>query len=154
MAEYPPIPNLTPNPHEQEQRAEAEMYVSLYSRPGLIIAQGSNTTPTGTFQLKTYRVEEIELPGPTTFTDFTVGNITVDRVWRVTITGGPFHQGQQSLVLYIDGRSIATGTDSAVDGAEFILFGDAILHEGAMLGVSTSLGVPIITLPETLHFEP
>jgi hypothetical protein len=156
MAEFPPIPNLTPNPHEQEQRAEAEMFFSLFRRAGTTIAVGTNTIPTGTFQLKTYRVEEVVLPGPTTFTEFTVGNITVDKVWRVTITGGPFYLGQQTLVLYIDGKIVASGYMSSPDaeGAQFILFGDAMLHEGATIGVGLSLGLPIVTLPETLHFEP
>ncbi|HKP52109.1 MAG TPA: hypothetical protein VJ183_05610 [Chloroflexia bacterium] len=156
MAEYPPIPNLTPNPQEQERRAELEMLRSLYHLPGTITAQGSNTTPSGAFQLKTYRIEEIELPEPVTFTELTIGNITVDRVWRIVITGGPFHVGQQSLVLYIDGKPVASGYVSSAsgDGVQFILFDDALLQEGAMIGVSLTMGVPLVTLPETLHFQP
>lgn len=139
-----------PDPNPQAREAEAIAYRSLFTRPGTLIAEGTNTVPTGTLNLLTYRVEEVTLPGPTTFTRWTVGHtVTVDKAWRVTITGGPFPVDDSTIYhLLINHRMVARGTNRTLE-MMFLVFDRALLQEGATLGVS-----PGGTLPERLHFLP
>lgn len=139
-----------PSPDEQVQEAEAIAYRSLYTNPGTLIAQGSNTVPTGELNLLTYRIEQVTLPGPTTFTRLTVGRtITVDRAWRVTITGGPFPVDNSTMYyLLVNGRMVVQGGNRTHE-LVFLVFDRGLLKEGARLGVS-----PGGTLPEALHFLP
>lgn len=146
----PPIPN----PNEQEERVEARIYQSLYTRPGVVIAEGTNITPTGRLNLLTYRLEEIELPGPTQFTPLTTGRfITVDKVWRLTITGGPFPIGAMPPLVYLDNKLAGKGTE-VMPGIVTVLFDDSLLREGASIAVTYIPDyLTDFTLPEALHLS-
>ena len=145
-----------PDPNESTQIAEAQAFRSLFTLEGTVIAQGVNATPTGHYNLLTYRVEEVQLPGPTTFTRLTVGrNITVDKVWRVIISGGPFEVRATSVDLYLDGNGITSGGESPdLTEVIFLVFDRSLLQEGATIAISYYGDLDNSTLPETLHFSP
>lgn len=136
--------------------AEAEMYQSLHTRVGTIVAQGTNTTPTGPLHLKTYRLEEVLLPAPFTFTRHVTGrDVTVDRVWRLTVTGGPFEVRGASVSVYVDRTYVGVGGQSSnLDAVTAFVFDGSVLSEGATISVSYSTGEAHTELPERLHFNP
>lgn|GEM_PF-5745709 len=139
--------------------AEAEMYQSLRTRTGAIVAQGTNTIPTGALHVRTYRLEEVRLPAPFSFTRHVTGrDITVDRVWRLTVTGGRFQVRSASINVYIDGVYAGVGGlgGQSPEHNELValIFDGSILREGAAIAVSYSTGDAYTELPERLHFKP
>ncbi|MFL5734099.1 MAG: hypothetical protein ACJ78Q_12970, partial [Chloroflexia bacterium] len=78
--------NLTPWPNGGTDASR--LHDLVYKSRGKVIAQGTNTAPTGPNKLKTYRVEEIDLPKGSVVA-IKGENVKTDKVWRVTISGGP-----------------------------------------------------------------
>jgi hypothetical protein len=148
-----PFPPPTPNATQLVLQAEAETIESLYTLPGTVIAYGTNVTPTTFYNLLTYRVEEVQLPVPTTFTRV-AGPDPIDKVWRVAITGGPFYPHSRPYLLYINNVEVGIGREQ-VDKVIFLIFDRAVLPEGATIAVTDLPGSTMnATLPETLHFQP
>lgn len=135
---------------------EAEMYQSLRTRTGTVVAQGTNTIPTGELHVRTYRLEEVTLPAPFTFTRHVTGrDATVDRVWRLTVTGGPFQVRSSSINIYINGSYAGVaGISPGLDAVTALIFDGSILREGATIAVSYSTGLAYTELSERLHFNP
>jgi len=71
----------------------------LPSAQGKIIAQGSNTTPSGLWHLTSYRIEEFSLPKSV---QVTVRGHTFQatKAWHVTVLGGPFSVRDTPIVIW------------------------------------------------------
>jgi hypothetical protein len=149
---------IVPNPNPTQSTFEARMFRSLYTRPGAVIAQGSNSTPTGDFNLLTYRVEEVLLSGPTTFHQFFLGGPkTLDRAWRFRITGGPFPPPMNArLELHLNGRVASSSYEQFDDEGTltFVIIDRSHLQEGARIAIGYFGTVEVGVLPETLHLLP
>jgi hypothetical protein len=141
------------NPTEEACVKRADMYEFLYAAHGRVIGQGSNTLGTCLLDLESYRVEEIVLPGMTTFA-LDEGPVTVDRYWRLTVTSGrPQYMGGQ---VWIDDKSFPVKSESAISvpsGVTVLVFDRSLLREGARIRVSQSYQEQGETLPERLHLE-
>jgi len=143
----------TPNATQLAQMQEAQLVDSLYTRPGTLIAQGMNTTPTAD-GLTTYRIEEVAMPGPTTIN---WGNnvITFERFWRLTIIGRMInpHMGSLGYSVWIDSEYLEGGNASEGE-VTAITFDRSLLPEGGRIGVGAGeLGAFLKELPETIHYN-
>jgi hypothetical protein len=79
--------------------AQGSERVSLLTMSGSVMQQGQNATPVGRWRLKTFRIEELNLPRSKTV--HVRGHAIVsDKAWRVTITGGPFPAGDQEVIIW------------------------------------------------------
>lgn len=148
------------------QQGRADCAEFFYSRAGQILAQGTNDVPTGSRNLKTYRVEAVRLPGritcalpvPRSTNDgFQDQTITLDHFWRLTISSGPFYVGSLSWSIWLNDRLVGIGlNNSEATEVSAIMFDPALLQEGAMIGITRGVGLPdeVQYLPETLHFSP
>ena len=141
------------NPTEEACVKRADMYEFLYASRGRVIGQGRNTLGTCLLDLESFRVEEIVLPGMTTFA-LDEGPVTVDRYWRLTVTSGtPQYMGGQ---VWIDDKSLPVKSESAISapsGVTVLVFDRSLLREGARIRVSQSYQEQGETLPERLHLE-
>lgn len=106
-------PSLTVSPEIAEQIFPSPTFSEqppslayLYSEEvmaieGKILAQGENMCTTPNSLLKSYRLEELELPKSISIRiDGTKTQISV--AWRLTIQGGPFRAGAQDWVIWLD----------------------------------------------------
>ena len=77
-----------------------------------MIAEGTNRVPEGNYRLKSYRVEEISFAQPT---EVEVGGRrqTVQRVFRITITGERFPVRALPAVVWIDDTRLSPAQENA-----------------------------------------
>lgn len=139
---------------------------SVYTRNGTVIGEGTNTVPSQLYELKSYRVEEVVLPGritcevnapvPGSNSQFQFQTLTFDKVWRFAITSEHKHHVTVSpFWIYLDNTVIGVAGTSA-DGYQLvtIIYDRALLKEGAIIGISYAIrGDPDVILPEKLHFN-
>ena len=126
-----------------------KLVTQLMNAPGTLIGAGRNTHPAGPFKLVTYRVDLLALAQPITIT-LNGKSVTVDKAWRLTITGGPFAPRAIPAVISIDGTPAGVALESADESAlRFVTFDPAALHNGAR--VTVSYGELRSDLPETLN---
>lgn len=144
----------------------------FYHQPGTILAHGTNQTPVGWYQLKTYRLEAVTLPSPLPFAieadvhQVGVGDevliqgpkliqgkkiITLSTIYRLTITGGPFEQTSLERWPISVGNALLGygGPDIEVPNwseVKIVLYDIGLLQEGSTLSLSGT------ELPEKLHF--
>lgn len=146
----------TPNGTALAQIHEAHVWDSLFTLPGVVVAQGTNQTPTAN-GLLSYRVEEVTLPTPEVM-DIDRGGgenwVTVERVWRfiVTGTGFPIPLGQSSYDIWLDDTRLGSGAPHAVGEMTTIVFDRALLREGGTIYLSTTYSEKK-ELPERFHFN-
>lgn len=153
----------TPSPTKLANLQDA-MYVHelLYGKEGTIIAQGTNTVPTGPRKMKTYQVEEVLLPGLVSHTvlvpshtgdSLQLRTITIEKVWRLTITAeGLFYEGELPLGVWFDDTLVGMALDSP-SGISSVLYDRSQLREGATIGVGLVSRGPTILLPEKLQLN-
>jgi hypothetical protein len=140
----------SPGPTEQACVKRAEMYTFLYTTRGKVIGQGQNSLPTCILKLLIYRVEEVDLSGPTAFA-LDEGAITVSKFWRVVVTRNAF--GFDGVVS-IDGTALpAKKASDNPNEMIALVFDRSLLREGAKVSVSFTYGDGGETLPDTLHLE-
>gem|GEM_PF-2228779 len=119
---------------------------------GTVIAQGSNSTPTGSLRLKTYQIDEVRLPGPVTCKYVLPVDTTFDKFWRVTIfADGPFYEGSRLQFMWLDDTQLGT-TIGVRDRYTTRVFDLGLLREGGVLCISLGLSQKHC-LPEKLHFN-
>jgi hypothetical protein len=158
----PDSEDFTPEP---TWAAERQTYQCLrryfFIEAATVLAQGTNRTPVpdAGYLMTSYRLTEIELPEVVTHT-FPVPisgylqprEISFKKVWRLTITGGPFPATDSGYSLYLDDTIVGNGVEKN-GGLTTIIFDPTLLHEGARIGLSHGTYPPVYNLPETLHFE-
>ena len=134
-----------------------------YTHNGATIAQGANSIPTGLAKIKSYRVEEVALPGSMTcevlapnpmHTGLIPQIVTFDTVWRLIVTGERHLSGGNSWYIFVDDILVGVGVDN-FDNSELtaIVYDRKLLREGATIGVSYGGNKPSSVLPEKLHFN-
>lgn len=163
---YPTVP-FTPNPTDVASNIEVRRKIDLLDNtPGVIIAQGSNTTPVPVdyrgFYIKSYRVEKVTLPsveswdilGPVAGqNEFRPQTVTFNQFYKFIVTGGNVPMINNILSLYIGERAASTGYVSA-DGITFLIFDPTLLVEGSTIRAGFGRAPDFHkTLPETLHLN-
>jgi len=108
----------------------------LFRLPGTVIAEGSNRVAEGAFRLKSYRVEEISFAQPT---EVEVGGRwqTVERVFRITVTGERFRVRALPPVIWIDDSRLTQARENAeLTEISAIIADSALLRDGATVALS------------------
>lgn len=121
-----------------------ETLADLYQRPGIVVIRGYNDDPVGALKLKTYRVEELVFSQ--TITVGIDGNrvvygsndqIQINKLWRVVISGGPFHLRASPPVIWIDTTQLGVAQESEnLSEISVIVYDYSLLKDGATLSVT------------------
>jgi hypothetical protein len=145
---------------------QAYMDYVYREQPGTVIAQSTSMTPipfgiSTAISLTGYIVTEVVMdrtvtrdvavPGPERGT-LQKQTRTFDRVWRVTVTGGPFLVSSMGWDVWLD-NNVAGGGYQHSNSVTAIVFDRGLLQEGARIGLRLGRGEPTY-LPETLHLGP
>lgn len=123
-----PYPTVTPVPTEEGS-------VDLLMFDGEEIASWSSAAALTSFEVTSYRVEELTLPQPM---EVTVNGTATDvqKAWRITIAGGQFPVASLGYFIWLDDTSVpATETGRGLAG---FVFEPSLLREGAKVGISYS----------------
>jgi hypothetical protein len=111
----------------------------LLKLPGKVLTDTKTTGSSGDLKLTGYRVEEVQLPRSLT-TDVRGQQLTVDRAWRVTITGGPFPVRAMPAVIWIDDQIVGYGIENeTLTEITAITVDSSLIQENGV--VSLSYGV-------------
>ncbi len=108
----------------------------LLTMSGKIIAEGNNTTPQGALQLKSYRVEEINIEPAA---EVTINGQTrvVNKAWKVSITGGPFTARDARAMLWSNDQLLGYASESPnLDAISAITIDPKQLTQGQTLSLS------------------
>lgn len=135
---------------------QASERLDLYKTKGTIIAEGKNTNSVGDLKLKTYRVEEVQLP---TAMNVNVNgrNLEVNRAYKVTITAGfPGAIPVRDLpaIIWIDDTPLKYAQESEdLSEVTAITYDRSLLRDGAEIAFSFGEKTGSYTvLPEKLNF--
>ncbi len=148
VANDPPPPPLSAEDAAAVQNTDSILF--LFAQPGVIIAQGTNTTASGPARLRTYQVEEVTLSAPATVQiNDTV--VTTEKFWRVILIGDHLPIMNATPSIWLDDTQLGYGkfTDGG-GGIGVLVFNRAMLKEGATITLDYGGRV---NLPEKLHFD-
>ncbi len=144
---------LTPAPAQMTK--EEYLRDLLLDRKGKVIARNQYPPPVCSGKLGGYQIEEVTLPGATTF-EGRNGPITADKLWRVSVDGS-FYIGALYWTICVGDTPLLTYEGSPLKG---ITFDRSVLKEGANISASygsvgcpSSYGGTLGALPEKLHFS-
>jgi hypothetical protein len=155
-----PTPYSTPQLNPTEIAAFRDIYNG--TNTGTVIARGTNTTPVATSSpFISYEVREYILPVPVTMerglpnaagNDFELGLVTFQKMWILSVTGGPFYPGGNMYSIWLDDRLLG-GAAGSLDQISVFIYDPQLLQEGAAIGVSWGSYPPgeDYYLPERLH---
>jgi hypothetical protein len=108
----------------------------LLKMPGKVLTDTKTTGSSNELKLSGYRVEEVQLPRSLT-ADVRGQQLTVDRAWRVTITGGPFPVRAMPAVIWIDDQIAGYGIENeTLTQITAITFDSSLIHEGGVVSLS------------------
>ena len=108
----------------------------LLKLPGKVLTDTKTTGSSGDLKLTGYRVEEVQLPRSVT-ADVRGQQLTVDRAWRVTVTGGPFPVRAMPAVIWIDDQIAGYGIENeTLTQITAITFDSSLIHEGGVVSLS------------------
>ncbi len=146
----------TTEPTEAAQNVQIAYLSDLIrNRPGVIIGQGTNATPT-TGGFRSYIVEEVALPGPTNFFLLNGVDLNINTIWRVTLTSNDIVIGDARWYVWLDNNQLSAAIEASegagVYGITAIAYDRSALREGAAIKISRG-GSPTIELPERLHLS-
>jgi hypothetical protein len=101
---------------------------ALYTRAGTLVAQGD-----------ALRIERVALDSPATV-DVRGASVTVDSVFRITISAGPYEMRDMPAIVSINDRALSVGVEST-DLADLVAFtfDSSVVSAGATLAVSYGL---------------
>jgi len=104
--------------------------------PGEEIGRGLNQIPSTELELHTYRVERLRLPSQVK-AKLDGTKVTVNKAWRITISGNHFRVGAMPAVLLIDGQPVAIGQENP-DQTElsFLILNPRFIRNGASLALT------------------
>ena len=108
----------------------------LLKIPGKLVSEAKSSTPSGDLKLTGYRVEELQLSRPIT-TEIKGQQVTVDKAWRITVTGGPFPVRGLPAVIWIDDQIVGTGIENeTLSQITAITFDSSLIREGGVIAIS------------------
>ncbi len=108
----------------------------LLKIPGKLVSEAKSARPTGDLKLTGYRVEELQLPRTMTI-DMKGQQVAVDKAWRVTVTGGPFHARALPAVIWVDDQIVGTGIENeTLSQITAITFDSSLIREGGVVALS------------------
>lgn len=108
----------------------------LLKLPGKLLTDTKTTGSSAELKLTGYRVEEVQLPRSLT-ADVRGQQTTVDRAWRVTITGGPFPVRAMPAVIWIDDQIVGNGIENeTLSQITAITFDSSLVREGGVVSLS------------------
>jgi hypothetical protein len=108
----------------------------LLKLPGKLLTDTKTTGSSGDLKLTGYRVEEVQLPRSLT-TEVRSQQLTVDRAWRVTVTGGPFPVRAMPAVIWIDDQIVGYGIENeTLTQITAITFDSSLIHEDGVVSLS------------------
>ena len=122
---------------QNTNQANKELPVrELLKLPGKLLADTKTTGSSADLKLTGYRVEEVQLPRSLT-ADVRDQQTTVDRAWRVTITGGPFPVRAMPAVIWIDDQIAGYGIENeTLTEITALTFDSSLIHEGGVVSLS------------------
>lgn len=146
----PSLGNPSPSPAGPELTLT---FTDLLKLNGTVVAQGKNDQPVGQFRVKTYRIEELQLPNGS-LVNLNGTPVRADQAWRVTITGGPFPVRALPPVLSVGATRLGFGQESAdLTEITFLTLDRSALRAGTALALSYGLGDEERSeLPEPITF--
>lgn len=104
--------------------------------PGKLLAETKSSNADGILKLTGYRVEEVTLPRAVT-AEVRGQQVSVNRAWRVTVTGGPFPVRAMPAVIWIDDQIVGYGIESEnLSQITAITFDDSLLIKGGVVSLS------------------
>ena len=104
--------------------------------PGKLLAESKSTGAADDLKLTGYRVEEVTLPRSVT-AEVRGQQVTVDRAWRVTITGGPFPVRALPAVIWVDDQVVGYGIENeSLSQITAITFDGSLISAGAVISLS------------------
>jgi hypothetical protein len=107
--------------------------------PGKLLAETKTTAAGGNLKITGYRVEEVTLPRSVT-AEVRGQQVTTDRAWRVTVTGGPFPVRALPAVIWLDDQIVGYGIENeTLSQITAVTFDGTLISEGGV--VSLSYGV-------------
>ena len=110
----------------------------LLKIPGKLVSEAKSARPTDDLKLTGYRVEEIQLPRTLTV-DIQGRQVAVDKAWRVTVYGGPFHVRAMPAILWVDDQIVGYGIENErLSEITAITFDSSLIHEGGVISLSYS----------------
>lgn len=142
-------PMPTADPTQLARNAIMRNNDALRNLPGVVIAQGTNTTPVGNTNMRSYVVEQITLSSPTQIFGPTGEIITISVAWRFAITGKVPYVGAQSYYIVLNGYSVPC--QELPDRCVGLVTDASWLQENATIALAYGYQ-PVVTLPERLHF--
>lgn len=119
------------------QRTEKETPVrDLLKLPGKLVSEMKSTRPSGDLKLTGYRVEELQLQRNLTV-ELKGQQVTVNKAWRVTVTGGPFPVRALPAVVWIDDEIVGNGIENeTLSQITAITFDSSLVREGGVVALS------------------
>lgn len=127
--------------------------LDVYRTKGKVMAEGKNADPVGRLKVKSYRIEEVQLPRSINV-DIKGRNVAVDRVYTVTVTGGPFLTRGNPPIIWIDDTPLKYAQQS-VDLLELTAYTYdlSLLRDGATITVTIGESDARTTLPEKINLK-
>ena len=108
----------------------------ILSLPGKLVSEFKSARPTTDLKLTGYRVEELQLPSNLTV-QLHGQQVSVDKVWRVTVHGGPFPVRAMPAVIWIDDQVVGNGIENeTLSQITAITFDSSLIREGGVVSVS------------------
>jgi hypothetical protein len=108
----------------------------LLSLPGKLMSEAKSARPTSELTLTGYRVEELQLPRNLTV-QLHGQQVVVDKAWRVTVNGGPFHVRAMPAVIWINDQIVGNAIENeTLSQITAITFDSSLIREGAVVSVS------------------
>jgi hypothetical protein len=108
----------------------------LVKLPGKLLSEAKTAKQSGELRLTGYRVEEVQLPRNIS-AEVRGQQVSVNRAWRVTITGGPFPVRAMPAVIWIDDQIVGYGIENeTLSQITAITLDNALLREGGVVSLS------------------
>lgn len=108
----------------------------LVKLPGRLVSEAKATRASGNVTLTGYRVEELRLPR-TLNVEVRGQQISADKAWRVTVTGGPFPVRALPAVIWIDDQIVGNGVENELlTQVSAITFDSSLIREGGVVSLS------------------
>lgn len=140
---------VTPEKHPGEGPTTISTLLALR---GQEISRGTNQQATGRLGLLTYRLERLTPPTPLN-TQLNGRAVSLSRVHRFTITGGPFTPRAMPYAIWLDDDLVGVGQESSdLSAIAAILIDESQLRSGRLIRVSAGVDPEAekLELPEPL----
>lgn len=104
--------------------------------PGKLLAETKTTAAGANIRITGYRVEEVTLPRSVT-AEVRGQQVTTDRAWRVTVTGGPFPVRAMPAVIWLDDEIVGYGIENeTLSQITAVTFDGSLINEGGVVSIS------------------